>query len=317
MIFKEKYEDNFSIIPNEIIKNNELSAMARIVAIYLLSLPKNWKVKLNYIAKELNISYNTCNKYIKELVANEILEKIQLKDNEGKFVDEFIYSIKINNQKDLKDIIQDELEKIEFKELKKYSEENELDKDESPKNNNSSRLTNLPLTDNLSTNNKENLKKEKLYALRGFDKILLFNLNSILTKKPKTIKNEELKIQGLNDNELKAYNAFIAYRKERGKLTKSTIKAINDKIFKLKLGGYDLEKIINKSIERGYLGLFEDKALFKGVKQNNKSPLALHKEILKEIYKINPDFSIKDRNNINFKINGKSVKHDGRFFTLI
>ncbi|KAA6231209.1 hypothetical protein FMM58_03795 [Campylobacter sp. LR291e] len=317
MIFKEKYEDNFSIIPNEIIKNNELSAMARIVAIYLLSLPKNWKVKLNYIAKELNISYNTCNKYIKELVANEILEKIQLKDNEGKFVDEFIYSIKINNQKDLKDIIQDELEKIEFKELKKYSEENELDKDESPKNNNSSRLTNLPSTDNLSTNNKENLKKEKLYALRGFDKILLFNLNSILTKKPKTIKNEELEIKGLNDNELKAYNAFIAYRKERGKLTKSTIKAINDKIFKLKLGGYDLEKIINKSIERGYLGLFEDKALFKGVKQNNKSPLALHKEILKEIYKINPDFSIKDRNNINFKINGKSVKHDGRFFTLI
>ncbi|KAA6234371.1 hypothetical protein FMM56_01040 [Campylobacter sp. LR264d] len=317
MIFKEKYEDNFSIIPNEIIKNNELSAMARMVAIYLLSLPKNWKVKLNYIAKELNISYNTCNKYIKELVANEILEKIQLKDNEGKFVDEFIYSIKINNQKDLKNIIQDELEKIEFKELKKYSEENELNKDESPENNNPSRLTKLPLTDNLSTNNKENLKKEKLYALRGFDKILLFNLNSILTKKPKTIKNEELEIKGLNDNELKAYNAFIAYRKERGKLTKSTIKAINDKIFKLKIGGYDLEKIINKSIERGYLGLFEDKALFKGVKQNNKSPLALHKEILKEIYKINPDFSIKDRNNINFKINGKSVKHDGRFFTLI
>ncbi|MDD7805755.1 MAG: hypothetical protein PUP46_09415 [Endozoicomonas sp. (ex Botrylloides leachii)] len=60
-------ESGFTQIPNETARDTNLSFQARGLLLYIRSLPHDWKIKPNQIAKENKINRKTLDKYLKEL----------------------------------------------------------------------------------------------------------------------------------------------------------------------------------------------------------------------------------------------------------
>lgn len=67
MIIKNKLKDNFTIIPNEIISDKNLSNNAFRLLVYLWSKPSDWEVNQKNIAKDFDVHINSVSKWIKEL----------------------------------------------------------------------------------------------------------------------------------------------------------------------------------------------------------------------------------------------------------
>ncbi len=61
-----KIKDNFTIIPNDIIRNKNLSDRARFLFCYMASMPDEWKFYQGVMAKELGYTKDTLRKYIEE-----------------------------------------------------------------------------------------------------------------------------------------------------------------------------------------------------------------------------------------------------------
>ena len=80
MIIKQQCTQNFTIVPNSILRNSNLSLQAIGLCAYILSLPKEWKINIEQICLSLDISKNTAYKYLKELIQTGILKKARLKD---------------------------------------------------------------------------------------------------------------------------------------------------------------------------------------------------------------------------------------------
>lgn len=246
----------FTIIPNSIIQNRDLSIQARGLCAYILSLPKTWKISIENLCSELGMSRNTLYKYLKELINAGILEKVRLRDDKGRFSDEAIYYLDSLDDKTL---------------LKSISPLNKIcDVDKMPRNRESEKETYdeseiLSTSQNLNTINKEyiniqkekNIKKEKektFYLLQTNEQKRLLSL--CFLKEPKKL---DIDLSHLSANLSKAFNDFISYRAERGKVPIATQKAILDKINRWKDENFSDETIIqsiNQSIERGYKGLF-------------------------------------------------------------
>lgn len=70
---------HYTIIPNEILRDSNLSDGAKILAFYLMSLPQNWNINWTQIAKVLKKSISTISKYKTELVHNGYLLLSQAK----------------------------------------------------------------------------------------------------------------------------------------------------------------------------------------------------------------------------------------------
>lgn len=64
---KNQLKNNYTVIPNELILDSNLSDRARFVFCVLASKPDNWIFYNNALAKELKYSVDTLRKYIKEL----------------------------------------------------------------------------------------------------------------------------------------------------------------------------------------------------------------------------------------------------------
>jgi predicted transcriptional regulator len=79
-----KIKDNFTIIPNEIIRNKSLSDRARFIFCYMASMPDDWKFYQGAMAKELGYTKDTLRKYIEELLETGYLNREQRRET-GKF----------------------------------------------------------------------------------------------------------------------------------------------------------------------------------------------------------------------------------------
>ena len=86
-----KIKDNFTIIPNDIIRNKSLSDRARFLFCYMASMPDEWKFYQGVMAKELGYTKDTLRKYIDELIETGYLQKEERRIK-GKF-DSFFYTI--------------------------------------------------------------------------------------------------------------------------------------------------------------------------------------------------------------------------------
>jgi hypothetical protein len=73
---KNKVKENFTIVPNELLRDNSISDRARFVYCVMAGKPENWKFYNKALAKELNYSVDTLRKYINELSENGWLYKI-------------------------------------------------------------------------------------------------------------------------------------------------------------------------------------------------------------------------------------------------
>lgn len=82
---------NFTIIPNDIIRNKNISDRARFIFCYMASMPDDWKFYQGAMAKELGYTKDTLRKYIEELLTTGYLHREQRRE-EGKF-DSYDYTL--------------------------------------------------------------------------------------------------------------------------------------------------------------------------------------------------------------------------------
>lgn len=75
----------YEILPHELVADNSISKMARFIYIYMSAKPSDWKFYKGTMLKELEMSENTLNKYINELICSGWLEKLGQENNGGKF----------------------------------------------------------------------------------------------------------------------------------------------------------------------------------------------------------------------------------------
>lgn len=81
----QRYKKNFTIIGNEIINNEDLSAMARFILMYLLSKPQDWKVSARRLEKGTGLSREKIGKCLRELEVNHYAELQRIQYDNGKF----------------------------------------------------------------------------------------------------------------------------------------------------------------------------------------------------------------------------------------
>ena len=102
-IIKKKVLDNFTLVPNCIINDKELHNTAKMMFIYVLSKPDNWRINNEDIKINLNIkSSETIAKFWKELINRGWVTRFLRRNNENNFVGGYVYelnnSIKINTE---------------------------------------------------------------------------------------------------------------------------------------------------------------------------------------------------------------------------
>ncbi len=275
MILKQVVGNGFTQISNDLIRNKNLSIGAKMLFIFISSLPKEWKINKQYIAKELGISIQTYYKYEKELVHNGIAFNAQLRDEKGKFKKDFIYICDEDLIKKYQEKESEFLENLDnFIEGKNDNELSNIQNDEagsevglkvefSGGETKSKIEYKKPATENLDgyinkeflINKKNQKEPKKIFALQNFDKIIFF-CPSKISKIPLKL-NELLKASSLNEQEIQSYLKFIEYRKERrNPLTPTSIQGNLKELESFKAQGHNVISIINKSINNGYLGLF-------------------------------------------------------------
>jgi hypothetical protein len=86
-----KIKENFTTIPNSIIRNKNLSDRARFLFCYMASMSDDWKFYQGTMAKELGYTKDTLRKYVDELIETGYLQKEERRIK-GKF-DSFFYTI--------------------------------------------------------------------------------------------------------------------------------------------------------------------------------------------------------------------------------
>lgn len=86
MLVNIQFSSGFVQLPNETARDTSLSLQARAILLYIRSLPENWKIHPDHIAKENNISRNTFDKYLKQLRDAGYVEYVRFKNpNTNKF----------------------------------------------------------------------------------------------------------------------------------------------------------------------------------------------------------------------------------------
>lgn len=314
MIIKQQYTQNFTIVPNSILRNSNLSLQAIGLCAYILSLPKEWKINIQQICLSLDISKNTAYKYLKELIQTGILKKARLKDEEGRFTNEAIYFIQNNGENEL-----EKTQENTTKPLPKICEMVSVDKTSQK-----ALKSDIPTTSqNLNAINKDskdkkreskNKPKSHFYILQSLDQKRLFSL--CFAREPK---NTQLDTSSLNLQEKVAFERFIAYRKQKHRLTPATQQAILERFLKAKalgISSQEIEKAVEKSIMQGWQGIFfkQNKAFLKA--NTNKSPQAISDEILRAILSEYPHF---DFSNVGafldtHLLQGRKVKYENALF---
>ncbi|GAA4273747.1 helix-turn-helix domain-containing protein [Aquimarina gracilis] len=76
---------DFTISPNKLINNNNISDRARFLFVYMSSKPSDWTFYNYQLSKALGYSVDTLRKYIKELVETGWVVKEKQKRISGKF----------------------------------------------------------------------------------------------------------------------------------------------------------------------------------------------------------------------------------------
>ena len=73
------------MVQNDLLNSTEVSAMAKLLYIYLISKPNRWNFKITSIASQMKESKNTVNRYLQELEDLRLLLRRKIVTKEGKF----------------------------------------------------------------------------------------------------------------------------------------------------------------------------------------------------------------------------------------
>ncbi|MGL2694092.1 helix-turn-helix domain-containing protein [Helicobacter pylori] len=272
-------ESNYTKTANSILIDSPLSRDARIVFITLSSLASSFNPRKEFLCKQLDMNAKTLNKYLKELVQKGFLKIIYYKNKLGKFLGKRAYILApTKEQLEQEDfIIVDESNRTE---TPKFTMRQIVEK-QAEKPLKSEVCTEKPIFTTL-INKKDNNKHEKM------DENVSENLQNHFSCLRGSIKNfsmfkrfsdfvfsilGNLDTRGLEMRDKQAFERFLNYRNEKGKLTYATKKALLKQALELKEQGQDIAKSVEQSIRKGYnelYAVFEFKARWTPQKQEEE-----------------------------------------------
>lgn len=274
---------NFTIIPNEVIDNDNLSIQA--IAIYT-KLRRNcleWKFSAKTMAKKCGLNIKTFYKYLNELYKEGLIKRVQKQEN-GRFTNEVAYIF----VKDFNEVEAElEVNKLELKQVKELEKETKkiLDSKSNPpvlygeetEEKEAEKWANI-VSPNFTTHNNiidinktkesdevENGAKDtkRQYAILDISK-LWKQCREAIKKADENRKQERAKKESelfaftsqLEPQEREAYLNYIEYRSEKKKLSKHTLKRIQAKFMQLKYRGFDMFAIVENTIAKGWTDLY-------------------------------------------------------------
>ncbi|WQY78994.1 helix-turn-helix domain-containing protein [Helicobacter pylori] len=272
-------ESNYTKTANSILIDSPLSRDARIVFITLSSLASSFNPRKEFLCKQLDMNAKTLSKYLKELVQKGFLKIIYYKNKLGKFLGKKAYILApTKEQLEQEDfIIVDESNRTE---TPKFTMRKIVEK-QAEKPLKSEVCTEKPIFTTL-INKKDNNKHEKM------DENVSENLQNHFSCLRGSIKNfstfkrfsdfvfsilGNLDTRGLERRDKQAFERFLNYRNEKGKLTYATKKALLKQALELKEQGQDIVKSVEQSIRKGYnelYAVFEFKARYMPQKQEEE-----------------------------------------------
>ena len=274
---------NFTIIPNEVIDNDNLSIQA--IAIYT-KLRRNcleWKFSAKTMAKKCGLNIKTFYKYLNELYKEGLIKRVQKQEN-GRFTNEVAYVF----VKDFNEVEAElEVNKLELNQVKELEKETktllnsiqnqviftcEKTEQEEHENRANTDFPNFTTHNNIIDINKtkesdkvENGAKDtkRQYVILDISK-LWKQCNEAIKKANENKKQERAKKENelfaftsqLEPQEREAYLNYIEYRSEKKKLSKHTLKRIQAKFMQLKYRGFDMFAIVENTIAKGWTDLY-------------------------------------------------------------
>lgn len=340
MIVKENLSTNFTIISNDIVRSKDLSINAKMLAVLLCSLPKDWIVNNTHLSKELGISPRTLQRAFKELVSLNFIKKMQVMDKgTKKFTRDFAIvfvgkdEAEINEplNADDENISQNESENLEAnggqneRNLNAFSadEKEALKEEQTPilKDFDDERAVKMTAlspvlegkealnhTSSSATNSRRAgfcrtyINKEFLQSKNSF-LMANFARDVYLIFEKKKLKKENLDLSFFNALEKEKINEWFKYKSVKKPLNVLTKQKILKQLKDFKAHKQDICKVIEQSILRGWQGLFY-------VKNKQEKKLA-QTDILKEVLSTYPNFDFSTGFDLSaLKIEGKGVKYN-------
>lgn len=249
MIQKDQQINNFTILSSDILRDESLSIGARMFYALAQSFSDEWNINIKHFAKLLNVSEASVRKFRNELVNAGLLQYSQIRDEKGKLTQESVYTfnkLEIIQSQYVDSIDSQEqeaqnsisVESYPFKHLSAYGDSADISN-----NNKSSNI-----------NSNKSPKPTTLFLI--ISQSFKFFKDTKLSPKSTKFK-ESLPLESYTEQELQAYKDFIAYRKEKGFLAKSTINSIIKDFEKLKMQNADIVLCVETCINRGWSGLLK------------------------------------------------------------
>lgn len=249
MIQKDQQINNFTILSSDILRDESLSMGARMFYALAQSFSDEWNINIKHFAKLLNVSEASVRKYRNELVSAGLLQYSQIRDEKGKLTQESVYTF------NKLEIIQSQC--VGSIDSQEQEAQNSISVESYPFKHLSAYGDSADISNNNKSSNINSNKSPKPIALfltisQSFKSFKDTKLS------PKSTKfKESLPLESYTEQELQAYKDFIAYRKEKGFLAKSTINSIIKDFEKLKMQNADIVLCVETCINRGWSGLLK------------------------------------------------------------
>lgn len=294
MILKQEFKKDFVIVSRLLMQDKSLSYKAKALACFLSSLPSEWIIYTKWIAGELGMCVREVQRSLKDLVDAGYIKKMQIIDAKtNKFTSGWsVIFLNKEQEKAGQDESENDSLSEDFKEYEQKLENaqkietleldeainSDLGQDEgekTPENSPFKEATKMGLAVLSRTYiRKDFLCNKKDFLIKKSDKNFL-----LYEKKQK--EKEVLDFNGFSEKEREKILEWFSYkaRQKRKKLSPMSKQYQLKKIKLFKLAKQDIIKIINKSIEMNWQGLFPIKQ-FNRKKSEQSSVKAEEKEQL-------------------------------------
>lgn len=269
-------KSNFTILPNEVIDSETLSLTALAIYVKLRRNKETWNLNVKAFAKKIGLSLNTFYKYMKELYKAGLIKRVQGRDADGNWNKEVAYIFTDSDELLDTEIELNKLEKQQIKQLEndlKARFEKETEDSLCANKNEVAESQNLEIEKfvKLNNTNVNNKTKKDVRAPKQKNVFALVDLQNLWLSCKKALENEKSKRelnkqreaselfsfkQHLTASEEKAYDDYIAYRSEKKKLSKHTLKRIQNKFLQLKRDGQNLSEVVENSILKAWIDLY-------------------------------------------------------------
>ena len=251
-------QNKFTIISNHYLNDEELSLKAKGLLAFILSKPEDWNFSIKGLVSQLKEGRDAIGNIIAELEKKGYLLRIQQHDQNGKFTaSEYVVFEDIEDQKEY---------------LKNLNEKNTVagNTDAGFSGNGKSAPSNTIISNTIisNTNYDTNIHNDKNISLE--DSTNTVDVKEVIDNaKPKVksknlsnISKDELINSFISDNSVKkAFKKFLEYRESKNaKCSNQNIFLLLKSLTKITKDTKSQIDIINHSIERGWVGLFEIKS---------------------------------------------------------